>query len=53
MLNTGVASLERLTDPDNGNFSPDVAKYFLGIDYKGSKNKSAIALKAGMPRKSG
>ncbi len=33
MILGGLSSLERLIDPDNGNFTPEVAEYFLAIDF--------------------
>ncbi len=46
MSNGGVSSLERLIDPDNGSFTPDVAKYFLAIDFSPEQHARCDALSA-------
>jgi uncharacterized protein with NAD-binding domain and iron-sulfur cluster len=44
MLFGGISSLERLIDPDNGNFTADVAKYFLAIDFTPEQHARCEAL---------
>ncbi len=33
MVIEGLSILERMIDPGHGNFTPDVAKYFLAFDF--------------------
>lgn len=33
MVIEGISILERLIDPSHGDFTPDVAKYFLSFDF--------------------
>ena len=33
MVLEGISILERMIDPDHGDFTPDVAKYFLSFDF--------------------
>jgi len=33
MVAEGISILERMIDPDHGDFTPEVAKYFLSFDF--------------------
>ena len=46
MVIEGVSILERMIDPGHGDFTPDVAKYFLSFDFSADQHARYEALSA-------
>ncbi len=46
MVIEGVSILERMIDPGHGDFTPDVAKYFLSFDFSPEQHARYQALSA-------
>ena len=44
MVSDGISILERMIDPGHGNFTPDVAKYFLSFDFSPEQHARYEAL---------
>ena len=38
MIAEGISILERMIDPDHGDFTPEVAKYFLAFDFSAEQH---------------
>jgi hypothetical protein len=46
MVIEGISILERLIDPGHGDFTPDVAKYFLSFDFSPEQHARCEVLSA-------